>query len=211
MKIIATAVCACVPLVALCAEPREDVVAAMVRATHMSQADILGSLKRCDGTTVDMKTCASYSFTAEDIRLNQIYFTVLKISDATGARKSLVESQRAWIKYRDLACVDLTRDFWSRLNVLTVNMRLGRCQSRDTRVAHKLVVRLALTMLRSPVCLPLQRLTIACLMTKRSCTPCSFFAAATICLNQSVRDQARGAGADNDLNSESHETSMAAR
>jgi uncharacterized protein YecT (DUF1311 family) len=105
MKIIATAVCACVPLVALCAEPREDVVAAMVRATHMSRADILGSLKRCDGTTADMKTCASYSFTAEDIRLNQIYSTVLKISDAKGARKSLVESQRAWIKYRDLACV----------------------------------------------------------------------------------------------------------
>ncbi|MGL1920823.1 MAG: lysozyme inhibitor LprI family protein [Hyphomicrobiales bacterium] len=62
---------------------------------------------------VDMNYCAYQDYMAADAELNIIYKRTKKsmeevdkylLGDFKGAAKSLLHAQRAWIKYRDLAC-----------------------------------------------------------------------------------------------------------
>ena len=54
-------------------------------------------------TTIDMAQCADIDYQAADKRLNRSYGAFKKTLDAEGA-KLLLESQRAWLKFRDTNC-----------------------------------------------------------------------------------------------------------
>lgn len=53
------------------------------------------------GSTAEIKLCANTEFNRADRELNSIYRKLLSSLDIEGQRK-LKESQRAWLKFRDL-------------------------------------------------------------------------------------------------------------
>ena len=57
----------------------------------------------CIGTTADMMVCADKDYQIADKRLNQTYNALKKTLDVEGT-KLLLDSQRAWLKFRDTNC-----------------------------------------------------------------------------------------------------------
>ena len=55
------------------------------------------------GSTADMMQCADADYKAADKQLNQSYAALKKTLDADGV-KLLLDSQRAWLKFRDTNC-----------------------------------------------------------------------------------------------------------
>jgi uncharacterized protein YecT (DUF1311 family) len=63
-------------------------------------------------TTPDTNACAAVELKSAEAKLNQVYQRVLKALDKPDAphepysemRKSLVEAQRAWVKFREADC-----------------------------------------------------------------------------------------------------------
>lgn len=82
----------------------EEVVKAMVKLTTLKAEEIRQDYNRCDGNTYQMKVCASYQWVAEDLRLNKVYKEVRAKAKLMGYEQSLLQSQRAWIAYRDSSC-----------------------------------------------------------------------------------------------------------
>jgi uncharacterized protein YecT (DUF1311 family) len=82
----------------------EEVVKAMTKLTSLTAEEILQDYNRCDGNTYQMKVCASYQWVAEDLRLNKIYKEIRAKAKLMGYEQSLLQSQRAWIAYRDSTC-----------------------------------------------------------------------------------------------------------
>ena len=76
--------------------------AALVLATLAAQPALALDCANAS-TTVDMLQCADIDYQAADKRLNRSYGAFKKTLDAEGA-KLLLESQRAWLKYRDTNC-----------------------------------------------------------------------------------------------------------
>lgn len=87
------------------AAPDEEVVKAMSKTTNLTAEVIRADYDACDsGVTLRMKICASYSFTEQDLRLNRIYQRVRAKAKEGHFEKSLLASQRAWIKYLETNC-----------------------------------------------------------------------------------------------------------
>jgi uncharacterized protein YecT (DUF1311 family) len=82
----------------------EEVVKAMTKLTSLTAEEIQQNYDRCDGNTYQMKICASYQWVAEDLRLNKIYKEIRAKAKLMGYEQSLLQSQRAWIAYRDSTC-----------------------------------------------------------------------------------------------------------
>ena len=82
----------------------EEVVMAMTKLTSLTAEEIRQDYNRCDGNTYQMKVCASYQWIAEDLRLNKIYKGMRSKAKLMGYEQSLLQSQRAWIAYRDSTC-----------------------------------------------------------------------------------------------------------
>lgn len=82
----------------------EEVVKVMTKLTSLTVEEIQQDYNRCDGNTYQMKVCASYQWVAEDLRLNKIYKEIRAKAKLMGYEQSLLQSQRAWIAYRDSTC-----------------------------------------------------------------------------------------------------------
>lgn len=74
-------------------------------ATICLLASPLATAKDCDAlnTQMEMNVCEGENLARADAALNAAYAR-LTAKVGAGGRTSLVEAQRAWIKYRDLQC-----------------------------------------------------------------------------------------------------------
>ncbi len=83
----------------------DRVVEEMLKHTSgIGAEDIRRNYDACDsGVMRSMKLCASYRWTAQDIRLNAVYKRLREQTDKADA-VSLVNAQRAWLAYRDAEC-----------------------------------------------------------------------------------------------------------
>lgn len=89
------------------AQPQEDVIAQMLKPSHgQSEAFIRDALQHCDGTNTQMKICASYRWTKQDMRLNRLYAEARRTANAFGNayEPALVKAQLAWLAWRDAQC-----------------------------------------------------------------------------------------------------------
>jgi uncharacterized protein YecT (DUF1311 family) len=102
-KLISVIILLCVSLNCY-ANPNEEVVDAMTKLSTLTPDEIRRDYNQCDGNTYQMKVCASYQWVVEDVRLNKIYSKIKTKAKVQNKEQSLIESQRAWIVYRDLAC-----------------------------------------------------------------------------------------------------------
>ena len=83
----------------------EAVIREMVKRTTLTPDEIREHYDGCDsGVTLYMKICAIYSWTKEDIRLNDIYAQTRAKAKELGYEASLVRGQQTWLAYRDMAC-----------------------------------------------------------------------------------------------------------
>jgi uncharacterized protein YecT (DUF1311 family) len=88
------------------AQPDEEVIQAMTRGTGLSAEDARRGYNACDSAvTQSMKICGFYQFTKQDLRMNRLYKAALAEAKDFGYQDSLVRAQRAWLAYRDAACV----------------------------------------------------------------------------------------------------------
>ncbi len=90
-------------------------------------------------STIDMLQCADRDYQAADKRLNQSYSAFKKTLDAEGA-KLLLESQRAWLKFRDTNCA-VAADM-ARGGTLSPLLNLG-CQADMTEKRNKELIEFA--------------------------------------------------------------------
>ncbi len=86
------------------AKPNEEAVTAMTKLTSLTAEEIRQGYDKCDGNTYQMKVCASYNWAVEDVRMNKIYKQVRAKAKEVGYERSLLESQRNWVTYRDSTC-----------------------------------------------------------------------------------------------------------
>lgn len=78
----------------------------MTQGTNVSEKDVRANYDACDaGFSWSMAICASYHFTADDLRMNDVYQQVLKNLKGTSAEAKIRKAQRAWIAYRDASCL----------------------------------------------------------------------------------------------------------
>jgi uncharacterized protein YecT (DUF1311 family) len=76
---------------------------ALAAADNEMSKEYAGCIDRSNGVTSEMLDCISAEFTRQDARLNENYKKLMsKLS--TKRRESLLEAQRAWIKFRDANC-----------------------------------------------------------------------------------------------------------
>lgn len=91
---------------AVAVAPDETIVLEMAKQTHISANEIRQDYNACDsGVTLSMKICGSYKWMVEDARLNKTYKQALAKARVMGYESSLIRSQRAWMVYRDAACI----------------------------------------------------------------------------------------------------------
>jgi uncharacterized protein YecT (DUF1311 family) len=70
--------------------------------SEMTQ-EYLTCLDKSNGVTIEMIDCTSAETTRQDARLNENYKRLMsKLSEKR--KKTLLEAQRAWIKFRDANC-----------------------------------------------------------------------------------------------------------
>jgi uncharacterized protein YecT (DUF1311 family) len=86
------------------AQPDEAIVRRLSDQTRMSIEEVRRDYDSCSGTTIQMGTCTAYRWMVQDVRLNQVYRNALSAASVGGYKKFLIESQRAWIAYRDTTC-----------------------------------------------------------------------------------------------------------
>lgn len=97
------------PITAIAA-PDEAVVQEMAQRTRLSPEIIRRDYDACDsGITSSMKTCGAYRWIQQDVRLSRLYARALSKAKDIGAEASLIQSQQAWLAYRDAACDYETR------------------------------------------------------------------------------------------------------
>ena len=57
-----------------------------------------------NGTQIELNECADADFRTADAKLNAAYRAITRRLTDDPARRSLVEAQRAWIRFRDAEC-----------------------------------------------------------------------------------------------------------
>ncbi|XDA99182.1 lysozyme inhibitor LprI family protein [Sulfitobacter sp. LCG007] len=55
-------------------------------------------------TQIDMNACAQIAWQQSDATLNQLWARAKPLADQMGLGAQLLDSQRAWLSYRDAAC-----------------------------------------------------------------------------------------------------------
>jgi uncharacterized protein YecT (DUF1311 family) len=85
--------------------PDEPVIREMLKPpSGLDEAQLRDALRHCDGTTMQMKICAAYLLTVQDLRLNRVYAQARKSNDDARRAALLVKAQRAWVAWRDAQC-----------------------------------------------------------------------------------------------------------
>jgi uncharacterized protein YecT (DUF1311 family) len=90
------------------------------------------------GSTAEIIQCVVVELNKTDRELNSVYVKLLSILDAEGQRK-LKESQRAWIKYRDLNAQFLADSFrgGSAESILLVDAKTTMTQTRTKELLNE--------------------------------------------------------------------------
>ena len=85
--------------------PDDLVVREMLKTPHgLPESEVRESLRHCDGNNTQMKVCAAYQWTVQDIRLNRVYAKALAAAQDAGTASALIKAQRSWLAYRDTEC-----------------------------------------------------------------------------------------------------------
>ena len=88
------------------AAPDEEILKEVKRRIDVDPEHIRAYYDACDdGRGWRMMICGYYRWTAEDLRLNALYKKALEVARAERTEHSLKRTQRAWLAYRDAACV----------------------------------------------------------------------------------------------------------
>lgn len=78
----------------------------MARRTRIPPDEIRRNYDACDsGVTLAMKTCGSYRWTEQNLRLNKVYKRVRAKAKEADYEASLIRAEKAWLAYRDTACI----------------------------------------------------------------------------------------------------------
>ena len=90
---------------AVAQSPDEQAVAATAERTGATTERVREAANHgCESDMSSMNLCAEYLFVVTDRRMNEAYRSALSSHPESKAVRALIQSQRAWLSYRNAAC-----------------------------------------------------------------------------------------------------------